>query len=70
MRRADSRALARIRSGAVAQGVDPVSFPERVSAFPSSGKDTGSTARSYRVSAFPLAQIKRKGADGALKSKK
>jgi len=32
------------RSGADSQAVDPVPFPERVSAFPSSGKGTGSTA--------------------------
>ena len=44
MRRADSRALARIRSGAVSQAFDPVVLPERVSAFPSSGRTTGSNA--------------------------
>ncbi len=32
------------RSGAVSQAADPVPFPERVSAFPSSGKGTGSAA--------------------------
>ena len=35
------------------QAVDPVPFPERVSAFPSSGKGTGSTARDCRLSAIP-----------------
>jgi hypothetical protein len=32
------------RSGADLQAGDPVPFPERVSAFPSSGKGTGSAA--------------------------
>jgi len=32
------------RSGAVSPAGDPVPFPERVSAFPSSGKGTGSRA--------------------------
>ena len=58
MRRTDSRALARIRSGAVAQAVDAVSFPERVSAFPSSGRDTASTACNPRASAVPLARTR------------
>jgi hypothetical protein len=33
------------RSGAVSPAGDPVPFPERVSAFPSSGKGTGLAAR-------------------------
>ena len=37
------------RSGADLQAVDPVPFPERVSAFPSSGKGTGSAASNCRA---------------------
>jgi hypothetical protein len=40
------------RSGAVSQAGDPVPFPERVSAFPSSGKGTELDARNRQGTAF------------------
>ena len=43
------------RAGAEAKAVDPVVLPERVSAFPGSGRTTGSTACNSRLSAFPIA---------------
>ncbi len=53
-RRALFAAIAEKAPGAEAQAVDPVVLPERVSAFPSSGRTTGSTASYPRVPAFPL----------------
>jgi len=52
---ASSRFCPTCRSGAEAQAADSVPFPERVSAFPSSGKGTESAACNYRVSALLIA---------------